>query len=138
MKKALSHYLLLCCLLISSLNLNCSIVQASGKSILPINNEVNLLTHPNRIEMKSVPTVAVKKSIRWAIRHSDDLIRVASQTIGSDAAKVVQKNFAKATPVLNRLLQYDTLVWQTVQDQLTHVVGRQAAIWIRMALEWLI
>ncbi len=30
------------------------------------------------------------------------------------------------------------VVWETVQDQLTHVVGRQAAIWIRMALEWML
>lgn len=34
-------------------------------------------------------------------------------------------------------ISVDDLVWQTVQDQLTHVVGRQAAIWIRYALEFL-
>lgn len=103
---------------------------------LPSDNIQNM--PPGNSEVRSVPTAAVKKAIRWALRHSDDLVRSASKYIGKDAAKVVEKNFAKAAPVLNKLLQYDTLVWQTVQDQLTHVVGRQAAIWIRMALEFML
>lgn len=65
-------------------------------------------------------------------------VPTAARYIGKDAARVVERNFVKATPVLNMLLEYDTLAWQTVQNQLTHVVGRQAAIWIRMALEWML
>ena len=90
------------------------------------------------LETRSVPTAAVKKAIKLALRHSDDLVKSAARYIGKDAARVVERNFVKAIPVLNTLLEYDTLVWQTVQDQLTHVVGRQAAIWIRMALEWML
>ncbi len=71
------------------------------------------------------------------MRHSDDMIKTAAKYLGDDAAKVISKKFAKAEPVLNKLLGYDDLVWQTVQDQLTQVVGRQAAIWIRYALEFL-
>lgn len=92
----------------------------------------------DNIQTRSVASKTVKKAIRWAIRHSDDLVRSARKWIGKDAARIVEKNFSKAMPVLKELLKYDDLVWQTVQDQLTHVVGRQAAIWIRMALEWLL
>lgn len=66
------------------------------------------------------------------------VVKSAAKWIGKDAARVVEKNIWKATPVLKTLLYHDDLVWQTVQDQLTHVVGRQAAIWIRMALEWML
>ncbi|GGI12934.1 hypothetical protein GCM10007377_03440 [Galliscardovia ingluviei] len=113
-------------------------VYASEISDSMSTNEVNASIEKNQLAPRSVGTAAVKNAIKWALRHSDDLVKSAARWIGDDAAKVVEKNFAKATPVLNQLLKYDTLVWQTVQDQLTHVVGRQAAIWIRMALEWLL
>lgn len=99
---------------------------------------VGLPMEQETVEVKSVGTKAVKKAIKWALRHSDDLVKSAARWIGKDAARVIEKNLWKATPVLKKLLEYDDLVWQTVQDQLTHVVGRQAAIWIRMALEWML
>lgn len=100
--------------------------------------DVILAKEHEPVQLRSAGTKAVKKAIKWALRHSDDLIRSAAKWIGKDAAKVIEKNLWKATPVLSKLLEYDDLVWQTVQDQLTHVVGKQAAIWIRMALEWLL
>ncbi|SFE64036.1 hypothetical protein [Peptostreptococcus sp. D1] len=63
---------------------------------------VGLSTKQEPIELRSIGTKRGKTAIKWALRHSDDL------------------------------------VWQTVQDQLTHIVGRQAAIWIRMDLEWML
>lgn len=90
------------------------------------------------IQPRSVSTAAVKKAIKWAIKHSDDLVKSAAKWIGQDAAKIVEAKFVEAVPILRTLLEYDDLVWQTIQDQLTHIVGREAAVWIRMALEWLL
>lgn len=101
-------------------------------------SSVSSTSKRNQIQTRNVATSTVKKAIRYALRNSDKLVASAARWIGKDAAKVIERNFVKASPVLNQLLKYDDLVWQTVQDQLTHVVGRQAAIWIRMALEWLL
>lgn len=90
------------------------------------------------VETRSVATSAVKKAIRWALKHTDDFIKAAANLLGDDAADMIAGALAKATPVLEDLLAWDTLVWQTIQDQLTHVVGSQAAVWIRMALEFLL
>ena len=100
--------------------------------------ESNTLTEEQIAEQKNATTKKKKKAIKWGLRHTDDVVKAAAKYLDDDAAKVVAKNFAKAAPVLNKLLEYDDLVWQTVQDQLTHVVGRQAAIWIRYALEFLL
>lgn len=113
-------------------------VYASEISNLSRIKTVNISIDKKQLKPRSVATSVVKKAIKWALRHSDDLVESAAKWIGDDAAKIVEKKFLKATPVLSKLLEYDTLVWQTIQDQLENVVGRQAAIWIRMALEWLL
>lgn len=66
------------------------------------------------------------------------MVNSARKWIGNEAAEVVDNAFDKAAPVLNRLLGYEQLVWETVQDQLAPVVGREAAYWIRCALEWML
>lgn len=113
-----------------------STIRALSEKEFPTN--LLIKTDSKLIQTRSVGTATVKKAIKWAIKHSDDVIISATKWIGKDAAKIVEKNFVQAIPVLKSLLNYDDLVWQTIQDQLTHVVGRDAAAWIRMALEWLL
>jgi hydroxymethylpyrimidine/phosphomethylpyrimidine kinase len=98
----------------------------------------NTLNEEQIADQKNAATSVVKKAIKWGLLHSDDVVKTAAKYLDDDAAKIVEKNFIKAEPVLKKLLKYDTLVWQTVQDQLTQVIGRQAAIWIRYALEFLL
>ena len=124
--------------LVLCLSIGTNSVYASENFVTTNIEDAVLATAHEPVQPRSAGTKAVKKAIKWALRHSDNLVRTAAKWIGKDAAKVIEKNLWKATPVLSKLLEYDDLVWQTVQDQLTHVVGRQAAIWIRMALEWLL
>lgn len=100
--------------------------------------ENNTLTEEQIAEQKISVTSTIKKAIKFALHHTDDLVRLTSDYFDDDVAKMVAKNFAKAAPVLNKLLEYDELVWQTIQDQLSPIVGNQAAVWIRYALEFVI
>ena len=137
MKKLLSAFL--CLSLIFTLAVPAFAVETSPKELQ--SSTAIILSDASEspdIQPNSVATAAVKKAIRWALRHSDDIVRSAAKWIGPEAAAVVSSNFSKAEPVLRELLKWDTLVWQTIQDQLTHVVGSQAAVFFRMALEFLL
>lgn len=138
MEKLLKKLTAIFLVLVFCLGIGTSSVYASEVFDTTPVDTINVSVYEDIQETRSVPTAAVKKAIKWALRHSDDLVKSAARYIGKDAARVVERKLIKATPVLKTLLKYDTLVWKTVQDQLTHVVGRQAAIWIRMALEWLL
>ena len=133
-----------CSLLLVALLVIITPIQSNAKSVSDYSVKTVTLeelesssTSPEYVlEQKNVQTKAVKKAIRWALKHSDDLAEAAGRYFGKDVGRSVARNFAKAAPVLNQLLKYDTLVWRTVQDQLTHVVGSKAAVWITYALQF--
>lgn len=85
---------------------------------------------------RSVGKPAIKKALKWALHHERDIVKGVEKWVGKEPAKRVEKVIYDIHPVLNRLLEYDDLVWQTVQDQLSPVVGRDLAFWIAKAIEW--
>lgn len=99
------------------------------------------------VETRSVGSALVKRAIRKALKNNDELIKVIRKYVGSDAARMVEKQMGKINPVLKRLLQYDSLVWNTVQDKVTSGLIRaglsstnasRIGYWVRKGLEWLV
>ncbi|MDO4412305.1 hypothetical protein [Cutibacterium sp.] len=85
---------------------------------------------------RSVGTAAIKKAIKWALHHEDDIVKGVRKWVGKEPARRVEKVIYDISPTLNRLLSYEDLVWQTVQDQLSPVIGRDLAFWITKVIEW--
>lgn len=99
----------------------------------------------NNANTCSAATKAIKKALKWAIKHIDDLVEGVGHVVGKDMAKKLAKHSNKVIKTLNKLLEYEDLAWQTVQDQvkntLTPVVGYAAAstiaLGVRLVLEFI-
>ncbi len=86
---------------------------------------------------RNIGTAAIKKALKWALHHEREIVKGAEKWIGKDAAERVGKVIYDISPTLHKLLKYEDLVWQTVQDQLTPIVGRTLAFWIAKVIEWI-
>lgn len=86
---------------------------------------------------RSAATAAIKAAIRYALKNRNQLIKIAEDSIGKQAAKKIRKKMDKAEPVLTNLLKYDELVWGMIEGHLANVVGRDVAFWIRLCLQWI-
>ena len=139
-KKLIS--LVLTCIMLLSLSVPAfaseTIVTSSNPAPITLNATNLTDAETPQVESRNAVTSSVKKAIRWALSHKSDLINTARKWIGDEAANAIDAAFDKAAPVLDDLLYADQLVWETVQDQLARVVGRDVAYWIRCALEWMI
>ncbi|MCS4536038.1 hypothetical protein [Corynebacterium sp. HS2168-gen11] len=86
---------------------------------------------------RSVGTAAIKKALQWALHHERDIVKGVEKWVGKDPARRVEKVIYDISPTLHTLLRYEDLVWQTVQDQLSPVIGRDLAYWITKVIEWI-
>lgn len=92
---------------------------------------------------KSITTYFVKKAVKWAIHHMDELANRVSKHIGKRLANKLIQNSNRVIKTFYKLLEYEDLAFVTVQDQvrntLTPVVGYSAAstiaLGVRIVLE---
>lgn len=85
---------------------------------------------------RSVGTAAIKNALKWALHHERDIVKAVEEWVGKEPAQRVEKVIYDISPTLRKLLKYEDLVWETVQDQLSPVIGRDLAYWIAKAIEW--
>lgn len=86
---------------------------------------------------RSVGTAVIKKALKWALHHERDIVKGVEKWVGKEPARRVEKVIYDISPTLRKLLRYEDLVWQTVQDQLSPVIGRDLAFWITKVIEWI-
>ncbi|WP_060797639.1 hypothetical protein [Winkia neuii] len=85
---------------------------------------------------RSAGTAVIKKALKWALHHERDIVKGVERRVGKEPARRVEKVIYDISPTLRRLLRYEDLVWQTVQDQLSPVIGTDLAYWVTKVIEW--
>jgi hypothetical protein len=81
----------------------------SGITTTPISEEAIA-------EQKNVATVAVKKALKWGIRHMPTIIKDVESVAGKSAANTLKKYSSTVIDVLEPLMAYEDVTYALISD----------------------
>lgn len=118
----------------------------SEKSHIYVAQKQNASVNESSVEPANAVTIAVKKAIRWALANKSKIIAEIRDQLGDKIANKVDDLFeGPIGKALNKLLEWEDLAYQAIEDQITaaltpslgYATAKIIGFGVRKAIEWL-